>query len=315
MHERLLHALVRSRNEAADDVLLEAARVGSEPEQRAALNALLQRQTLRGLCGIVSLDDRLPEGLQLGILRNVRLFHHALRECGRSEHAAVRLAAMRMIALGRQGKLAYVLSENLHEGSEALSKAAAEAMVALARWVATESRGLQEGGGEVRESVRGSGGGDVGKEADGPARQTRQKARGSRFTGFGAAIVFIDVLGPPRQRPEIEAAVARAMNVHRGRHGQDLLRAGLLLCDHPGSRTLAILGSTRHGGQSSMVRRLQQPPAASTSRRSCWAPATAGCGRTSRPPSPGSKSRRFWRRCSGGRTGSRTTTCGSACSR
>jgi HEAT repeat protein len=64
------------------------------------------------------------------------------------------------------------------------------------------------------------------------------------------------------QRPEIEAAVARAMDVHRGRHGQELLRAGLLLCDWPGSRTLAILNTHKHGGQSAMVRRLQQPPAA-----------------------------------------------------
>src|SRR5918912_1746932 len=63
------------------------------------------------------------------------------------------------------------------------------------------------------------------------------------------------------QRPEIEAAVARALDVHRGRHGQDLLRAALLLCDWPGSKTLAILHTAKHGGQSPMVRRLQQPPA------------------------------------------------------
>src|SRR5204862_6523284 len=58
----------------------------------------------------------------------------------------MRLAAMKLIALGRQGKLAYVLSENLHDTDEALSKAATEAMVALARWVATETRALQRGG-------------------------------------------------------------------------------------------------------------------------------------------------------------------------
>ncbi len=63
-------------------------------------------------------------------------------------------------------------------------------------------------------------------------------------------------------RPEIEAAVARAMDVHRGRHGQELLRAALLLCDWPGSKTLAILQTMKHAGQSPMVRRLQQPPAA-----------------------------------------------------
>src|SRR5205085_2610293 len=63
-------------------------------------------------------------------------------------------------------------------------------------------------------------------------------------------------------RPEIEAAVARAMDVHRGKHGPELLRAALLLCDWSGSKTLAILRTTKHGGQSPMVRRLQQPPSA-----------------------------------------------------
>ncbi len=61
-------------------------------------------------------------------------------------------------------------------------------------------------------------------------------------------------------RPDVEAAVARAMDVHRGKHGQELLRAGLLLCDWAGSKMLAILHTSKHGGQSPMVRRLQQPP-------------------------------------------------------
>src|SRR6185437_258994 len=74
-----------------------------------------------------------------------------------------------------------------------------------------------------------------------------------------AADIYAELLS---QRPEIEAAVARALDVHRGRHGQDLLRAALLLCDWPGSKTLAILHTAKHGGQSPMVRRLQQPPAA-----------------------------------------------------
>ena len=63
------------------------------------------------------------------------------------------------------------------------------------------------------------------------------------------------------QRPEIEAAVARAINLHRGKYTQDLLRAVLLLADWPGSRTLSIMQTARHGGQSAMIRRLQQPPA------------------------------------------------------
>jgi HEAT repeat protein len=242
MLDRVFDTLVASKNEAADAVLLEALRLGNEREQRQVMWALLRRKTVRGLGGVVAMYDRLPEPLQLQVLRNIKPFHAALRECGRSNAAPMRLAAMKLIALGRQGRLAYVLSENLHHDDDAVSKAATEAMVALARWVSTTARALQrgesEGGGSTIE--------------DGDASDTPSS-----------------ILHPPsspyqdlmEQRPEIEAAVARAMDVHRGRHGQDLLRAALLLCDWPGSKTLAILKTTRHGGQGPMVRRLQQPPA------------------------------------------------------
>src|SRR5687767_2093769 len=118
MIDRLLHALVQTKNEAADAVLLEALRLGNEREQSAVLDALLQRRSVRGLIGVVGLYGRLPDRLQLLVLANVKQFHHALRECGRSGDPAVRIAAMKLIALGRQGKLAYVLSENLHEREE-----------------------------------------------------------------------------------------------------------------------------------------------------------------------------------------------------
>ena len=242
MLDRLIHTLVASKNGAADDVLLEALRLGAEREQRRVLSALLRRRTVRGLSGVVALYDRLPEPLQLHVLRNVKLFHPALRECGRSDDVSLRLAALKLVALGRQGRLAYVLSENLHHSNEAISKAATEAVVALARWVSTETRRLQSGApvvwkhGEAEEDKLDAGTGSPPEESN----------------------TYLDLL---EQRPEIEAAVARAMDVHRGRHGQDLLRAALLLCDWPGSKTLAILKTTKHGGQSPMVRRLQQPPA------------------------------------------------------
>ena len=227
MLQRLIHALVQSKNEAADAVLLEALALGVEREQRTALDALLQRQSVRGLSGAIARYDELPESLQVEVLANIGRFHPALRECGRSKDSSLRIAAMKLIALGRQGKLAYVLSENLHERDEALSKSAVEAMVALARWVATETRKLQQGASHDQRSDE--------------TRNTYQELLA--------------------QRPEIEAAVARAMDVHRGRHGQDLLRATMLLCDWAGSKTLAILHTAKHGGQSPMVRKLQQPPA------------------------------------------------------
>jgi HEAT repeat protein len=228
MLNRLVQALVESPNEAADTVLLEALRVGSEAENGIALDALIRRQTVRGLAGVISRYTSLPEIHQRRILDQIRSFHHALRECGRSDDAELRLCAMKLIALGRQGKLAYVLTENLHDPDERLSKAAVEAIVALARWVSTESRALH------RAAID-----DTGESAH------RNQVYSSLM----------------ENRPEIEAAVSRALDLHRGRYGQELLRAALLLCDSPESRTLAILHTTKHGGQSPMVRRLQQPPA------------------------------------------------------
>src|SRR5437868_5468025 len=98
MLERLIHALVNSTNEAADDLLVEALRLGSEQEQAIALDALLKRQSVHGLSGVVGHFDRLPERLQLHVLEQIGEFHPALRECGRSDTPALRLAAMKLIA-------------------------------------------------------------------------------------------------------------------------------------------------------------------------------------------------------------------------
>src|SRR5688500_17929655 len=99
MINQVLNALIASDNEAADDVLLEALRLGAEPEQALALRALIKRGTLRGLGGIIARFESLPDALRATVLREVKQFHHALRECGRSENAVVRLAAMNVIAL------------------------------------------------------------------------------------------------------------------------------------------------------------------------------------------------------------------------
>ncbi len=252
MLDRLLHALVSSKNEAADDLLLQALRLGIESEQRNALHALLKRKTFHGLRQVVGLYDGLPESLQVQVLTNLSTFHRVLADCGRGEEARMRLAAMKLIALGRQGKLAYVLTENLHDSDESFSKAGCEGLVALAKWVAVETRRLQRG--SELEGERGLGG--EGEMADDAGMGGRGDAEIDGDTEVDP--VYEQLIA---QRPEIEAAVARAINLHRGKHGQDLLRAALLLADGPGSRTLAIMQTARHGGQSAMIRRLQQPPA------------------------------------------------------
>src|SRR5690349_14900516 len=147
MLDRVLQALIAAQNDAADEVLLEALRLGNPREQAIALHALMKRQTDLGLAGVIARFDSLPAELQAAVLRDAKVFYHALRECGRSADAATRLAAIKVITLSHQGKLAYVLSENLHESDERFSRAAADAMVGLARWAAEATRYLQQGQG------------------------------------------------------------------------------------------------------------------------------------------------------------------------
>jgi HEAT repeat protein len=258
MLDRLIDALVESENEAADDLLLQALRLGAPGEQNVALDALLKRKTSHGLKGVIADYDALTEPLQERIIHQIKQFHQVLGECGRSSEVRLRLAAMKLIAVGRQGKLAYVLSENLHDSDEIFSKAACEAIVALARWVATETRRLQR----AAEDAETRGHGDAEKSPEAISESPRPRVPASEPESDGDADDRLRTYGElVTQRPEIESAVARAINLHRGRHSQDLLRAALLLADWAGSKTLAILQTARHGGQSAMLRRLQQPPA------------------------------------------------------
>src|SRR5688572_19725674 len=250
MLDRVIQALIATQNDAADEVLLEALRLGNTREKAVVLNALLRRATDHGLAGVIAQFDALPEELQAGVLRNVKRFYAAIRECGRSADPIRRLAAMKLIVLGRQGKLAYVLSENLHDGNPQFSSAAADAMVGLARWAARATRELQKQG----QGARGEG---RGEETSGDATSPPSDPSPLAPRPLSSADTYALLC---EQRPEIEEAIARAMDVHRGRHNQDLLRAGLLLCDWAGSKTLAILSRTKHGGQSPMVRKLQQAP-------------------------------------------------------
>lgn len=153
MIERLVHSLIASENEAADDLLLEALDLGNDIEKRVALGAIVRRSTLHGLSGVVERYEILPGSLKLAILERISDFGAALSECGRSHNSNRRLAAMRLIALGRRGRLGYVLLENLNHGDERLRRAAIEAMVALARWIASETRRVQVYGAQTQAHV------------------------------------------------------------------------------------------------------------------------------------------------------------------
>jgi len=115
MLSQLVAALVSSKNEAADEVLLEALRAGNDAEKALALNALFRRATLKAMCGVVEQYSDLPGTLQNSVLSNVKMLHPALRECSKSTQQKVVLAAIKLIAAGKQGKLTYILAEGLHE--------------------------------------------------------------------------------------------------------------------------------------------------------------------------------------------------------
>jgi HEAT repeat protein len=235
MLSRLVQALVDSKNEAADEVLLEALRAGNDAEKSLALNALFRRASLKGLVGLIEQYTELPTALGAQVLGNVKQLHAALRECSRSKHQKVVLAAIRLISAGKQGKLTYILAEELHGTDDVVAKNASDAMVELARWVANLTRKLQT----------------MKYDLDAGAPEKKEDA------GVEAREIYEQLMG---ERGEIEYAVARAIDVHRGKYANELLRAALLLADWPGSKTLAILNTPRHGGQNAMVRRLGQAP-------------------------------------------------------
>lgn len=249
--QKLLSLLVSADNQAADDLLLEALRIGNEDEQALCLDALIRRATSHGLIGVLASYEQLSPRLQRTVVAKAEAFYFALSEAGRSDNHAARLAAMRLIASARLGKLSYVLSENLREPDETLSQAACNALLELARWVNTASRQMHRF--------------DPAPAEDGLMLVGEVRSAGDS-TIVAAPTVGTDLLGAytrvMRERPEIESAVARALDWGKSKHMPDLLRAALLLCDHPQSRILGILKAARHGGQASMVRKLQQPPAA-----------------------------------------------------
>lgn len=247
---RLFAALVRADNRAADDCLIEALRLGTAVEQAAVLDALIARDTAAAHGGILAQFATLPETLQQRVVRDVPKLYHALSQAGRSPDKPTRLAAMHLIAAGRQGKLGYVLSENLRESDDELSKAACDALLDMARWVHHESRGLQKIVPADEHELLWVG--DAAAKNDSTVVQ-------APTAGADLATAYRNVM---RQRPEIESAVARALDWVRTKHLSDLMRAALLLCDHPQSRILAILKTHRHGGQAAVARKLQQPPAA-----------------------------------------------------
>lgn len=225
MLDRLFRALIASKNAAADEVLVDALRLGTPEEQTVVLGALLARKSTRGLVGVLAQYDGLSPQLQAEVVANARLFHPAIREAARGETPAARRGALALVAAGRQGKLTYVLGESLRGGDEGNARAAAAALLSLSQWV-----------GDVAETLQ-TGRGDLGVALDATDAE-----------------LYRQLL---ENRPEIESTMVRALELHHGAIGQDLLAAATCLGDHNQS---IVLQAARAHARGPMLRRIQQSP-------------------------------------------------------
>lgn len=232
MLPQIIPTLVASKNSAADEVLLDVLHLGNNREQKIALDALLARRTLRGLGSVVVMYSSLTEDLQQQILQQIKAFHAALREYGHSEDLSKRLAAIRLIRLSHEGKLAYVLNNSIHHHDEQISQAGTAALISLSRWIISNTRSLQN---------------DTRKDQDGNEQQTMP----SNTTLYQTILEC---------RSDVEQTLSHAIDVHRGKFGAELIHAALMLVDSPKSQAISILRLNRHGGQQLIARRLQQPP-------------------------------------------------------
>ena len=229
--DQVIAALVQSNNGAADDALLEALTVGSPAEAARALGGLLQRRTTAALNGVVERYADLPAEVRPLVVEHVDpLLLTAVREVGRGGETDGRLSAVRLVVDARAGQLAHVLSDNLRHLDGTVATAAAAALVTLAEWVSNGIRAAQQ------------------PDADGAG------------AGYDRAC---------RDRPDIEAAVVKALEVGRDRPGSerltgDLVRAALLLLDSPSSRIMGLLRGPRHSGQAAVAKRVSATPSADT---------------------------------------------------
>ena len=226
--DQVIAALVKSANGAADDVLLEAVRVGSPAEAARALGALFQRRTDAALAGIVGRYADLPAELRPLVAERVEQLDQAVRDAARGGDADERRSAIKLVGDSRQATLATLLAENLRHADATVAIAAAAALVGFAEWAAAGVRSLQ---------------------------------RGDEAT-VGPASFYAELT---RDRADIEQAVTRAVEQQRERPAgdrvmSDVLRAAVLMCDHPGSRLVAMLRGPRHAGQAVLARKVSGTP-------------------------------------------------------
>jgi HEAT repeat protein len=227
-----LTLLARSTNEAADDVLLDALRLGGATEQPAVLRAILDRANVRSTSGVVELYDKLPDSLQRDVLRNLGKLYPALRDMARSDITIRRLAAINLIGIGHAGKLAYLLAENISSPDETIAKAASASLSAMARWVARSVKALQADHFPI----------DPGTD---PSLARR--------------LLWNELSD---NRTDIEEVIARGAELLKGNRQQEMVDAVLTLFDNASASAMTLLNPTRGNVPVPLSRRLQLTPEA-----------------------------------------------------
>ena len=244
--------LVASKNEAADDVLLEAMWIGDDREQHIASARWCDGR--RSVAWVAWSSDIIPSRkyCKRKSWEKIRIFHHARRmrpkrpagnaacrdetdRAGPAGEAGIR--AMRKPS--RIGRSDFQSRHGNAGGAGAMGRNGDQGAAAGAREeggrAGTKARRHEGTKGRIRTEYR----------RPSPRDGDPSSLRASVPSCLGAFVPSPSYVQLMAERPEIETAVARAMDVHRGRHGPDLLRAGLLLCDWPGSKTLAILNTSQ----------------------------------------------------------------------
>ena len=253
--DQVIAALVKSANGAADDVLLEAVRVGTPAEAARALGGLFERGTAAGLAGVVGRYADLPAELRSGVASRADELDAAVRDAGRAGDADARRSAVRLIADSRQASLATILTENLRHADASVAMSAAAALVGFAEWVTAGVRSLQRDAADGVTWGRGEGEDDsLTASPLHPVTPSTDHATYEQLT---------------KDRADIEQAVVRAVEQQRERPAgdrvmTDVLRAAVLLCDHTGSRLVTLLRGPRHAGQAALARRVGGTPTADT---------------------------------------------------
>lgn len=227
-----LAMLARSPNEAADDVLLDALRLGGASEQPAVLRAILDRANVRSCTGLVETYEKLPDALQRDVLRNLGRLYPALREMARSDAASRRLAAINLIGIGHAGKLAYLLAENLNSPDETIAKAASASLSAMARWVVRSVKSLQTDHFPI----------DPGTD---PSLARR--------------LLWNDLND---NRADIEEVIARGAELLKGSRQHEMVDALLMLFENADAAAMALLNPTRGNVPVPLTRKLQLTPEA-----------------------------------------------------